>query len=91
VGKIAFYDGCSRACAVGDFAHAVRPRGRTADAARVRIDSHVGGGPGLVNEDQPVWIQARKVLFKKRIDHPDVTRAKRYADIVKKYAPTRVA
>jgi hypothetical protein len=23
---------------------------------------HVGGGPGLVNEDQPVWIQARLAI-----------------------------
>lgn len=23
---------------------------------------HVGGGPGLVNEEQPVWIQARLAI-----------------------------
>jgi hypothetical protein len=35
--------------------------------------------------------EASKVLFKHELTTADVTRAKRYADIVKKYVPARVA
>ena len=35
--------------------------------------------------------EASKVLFKHELTTADVTKAKRYADIVKKYVPARVA